>query len=84
MEIPTQQKTKIVNDIEGDGESMVISSKNTFKRNKVVNDSDEDGEGIKCYFKICSFLYYCFIFLVNSRQSFYVHKANPCCLRYRR
>jgi hypothetical protein len=46
MEIPTQQKTKIVNDIVGDGESMVISSKNTFKRNKVVNDSDEDGEGI--------------------------------------
>ena len=46
MEIPTQQKTKIVNDIVGDGESMVISSKNTFKRNRVVNDSDEDGEGI--------------------------------------
>ena len=62
MEIPTQQKTKIVNDIVGDGESMVISSKNTFKRNKVVNDSDEDGEGIKCYFKIYSFLYYFFYF----------------------
>ena len=30
------------------------------------------------------FFYYYFIYLINSRQSFYVHKANPCCLRYRR
>ena len=30
------------------------------------------------------FLNYYFIYLINSRQSFYVHKANPCCLRYRR
>ena len=42
---------------------MVISSKNSLKRNKVVNDidgdgdgdddddDDENGEGIKCYLK---------------------------------
>jgi len=62
---------------------MVISSKNSLKRNKVVRDSDENGEGINCYFKNVFFYSY-FIYLINSRQSFYVHKANPCCLRYRR
>jgi hypothetical protein len=33
MEIPTQQKPKIVNDIDGDGD----------------NDNDENGKGIKYY-----------------------------------
>ena len=36
MEIPTQQKTKIVNDIDGDGD----------------DDDDENGEGIKYYLKM--------------------------------
>ena len=36
MEIPTQQKTKIVNDIDGDGDE----------------DDDENGEGIKYYLKM--------------------------------
>ena len=35
---------------------MVISSKNSLKRNKVVRDSDENGEGINCYFKKWFFL----------------------------
>ena len=35
MEIPTQQKNKIVNDIDGDGD----------------DDDDENGEGIKYYLK---------------------------------
>ena len=37
---------------------MVISSKNSLKRNKVVRDSDENGEGINCYFKKC------FVFII--------------------
>ena len=36
MEIPTQQKNKIVNDIDGDGD----------------DDDDENGEGIKYYLKM--------------------------------
>ena len=36
MEIPTQQKTEIVNDIDGDGD----------------DDDDENGEGIKYYLKM--------------------------------
>lgn len=36
MEIPTQQKTKIVNDIDGGGD----------------DDDDENGEGIKYYLKM--------------------------------
>jgi hypothetical protein len=36
MKIPTQQKTKIVNDIDGDGD----------------DDDDENGEGIKNYLKM--------------------------------
>jgi len=38
MEIPTQQKTKIVNDIDGDGDD--------------DDDDDENGEGIKYYLKM--------------------------------